>query len=67
MELNLDNYERIGKNLKLIEQGDLLIIIVDKTAELAPPKPGKKMSALASSGGFQWITDEFKANIYIGK
>ena len=57
----------VGQNVKIISTETEFVIIVDKTKDLIPPKPGGKMFALASSGGFQWFDDEFKGNLYIGK
>jgi hypothetical protein len=67
MEINLEQAKQLGPNLKFVQTDEHFVFVVDRNADLKKPAPGKKMHQLASSGGFQWLNDVFKANIYIGR
>ena len=63
----LESAPTIGPNLKVITTEDYFLFVVDRNADVKHPAPGKKMFQLASSGGFQFINDVFKANVYVGR
>ena len=66
--LNIDESKLrpVGRNIKAIEQGNLLVLVIDTSKETEPSKSGR-MEILASTGGFVFVTDDLKANINIGR
>ena len=61
-----EKMKEIGSNIKIINQGNLLILVIDTTKEIGVSSTGKMMG-VASTGGFTLVPGEMKLNLYLGK
>lgn len=66
MEINLNDAERVGENVRMLRQDGRIILIIDEAAEIGPSSSGKMMG-VASTGGFTAIPGGCKLNLYLGK
>lgn len=71
MTNTIDNLTEVAENLKVKQEGDLLIIVIDLSVTPKPSESGK-MSSLASTGGFTPLPIKtpagkfVKASLYVG-
>ena len=63
---NPEDAERAGENLKAIQLGDTLVLLINTSKAIGPSASGK-MLGIASTGGFVLLQDGMKLNLYLGK
>ncbi len=66
MNVNIDNAERVGENVKCLRQDGKIILVIDENGDIGPSSSGK-MVGIASTGGFTTIPGGLKLNLYLGK
>jgi hypothetical protein len=64
--LNEEQLVEVGSNIKAVQQGNLLILVIDVREELGPSSTGK-MTGVGSTGGFTRFPANLSGNVYIGR
>jgi hypothetical protein len=64
--VDLSHAELVGNNVKALEVGGRLVLVIDTRQEIGLSSSGKMMG-IASTGGFTLLPQGLKGNIYIGK
>ncbi len=66
LTINLDQAQQVGRNLRAMQNGDLLILVIDTTKTIGPSSTGK-MTGVGSTGGFQNLINGLRGNVYVGR
>ena len=64
--VNEEQLIEVGSNIKAVQQGNLLILVIDTREDLGPSSTGK-MIGVGSTGGFTRFPGNMSGNIYIGR
>jgi hypothetical protein len=64
--INPDTMQEVGDNVKAMQQGDLLVIVINTKREIGESSSGKMMG-YGSTGGFAALPGNLKGNIYVGR
>jgi len=66
LTINEAEATKIGQNLRYLQLGDTLVLLVDTSKTVGESKSGKMMG-IASTGGFVYVEGDMKLNMYLGK
>jgi hypothetical protein len=64
--INTSALQDVGDNVKAVQQGSLLVIVIDTTHDIGVSSTGK-MIGKGSTGGFASLPGNLKGNIYVGR
>jgi len=67
MNIDLEKATEVGQNVKALQVGTTLILVIDTTVDLGPSKSSGKMIGIGNSNGFTNLPGGLRGNVYVGK
>ena len=64
--IDTKDLSKIGSNIEMVQQGNLLILVIDTSKELGMSKSGASM-AIASTEGMMKLPEKKMLNVWYGR